>query len=285
MKSFLAILILSVGLFAQTHTFPALDTNNVFTGTNTFSGAFNLISLSNGCLFVASGLVSSQTCGGITGATANGGLVVTGTTLGMRADCTNNQVLQWNTTAWGCATIAGSVTVTGTGTTNYLPVWTSSTAIGASVLQYVGSGAFTFDYATGGLIQGFNAATGTGSANGKGIYLLAGNSGASGGMPGNAIIEIPSPAFGTTYGFILLNPTSFSANSVSITYDSTNTSTYMTLPDSGGNTSYFRAVIGSPSFACTRPTLALRTDASDASHFIYVCPGGGSTTLTAVTVP
>lgn len=45
--------------------------------------------------------------GGITGATPNGGTVVTGTTLGLLTTCSNNQVLQWNGTAWVCATIAG----------------------------------------------------------------------------------------------------------------------------------------------------------------------------------
>jgi len=41
---------------------------------------------------------------GITGATSNGGLVQSGSTLGLLLTCSSNQVLQWNTTAWVCAT-------------------------------------------------------------------------------------------------------------------------------------------------------------------------------------
>lgn len=46
----------------------------------------------------------------ITGATANGGLVVTGTTLGLILSCSNNQTMVWNSTAaaWGCGTISAS---------------------------------------------------------------------------------------------------------------------------------------------------------------------------------
>lgn len=40
--------------------------------------------------------------GGITGATPNGGLVQTGTTLGMLTTCVQGQVLEWNGTAWAC---------------------------------------------------------------------------------------------------------------------------------------------------------------------------------------
>jgi len=42
--------------------------------------------------------------GGISGATPNGGLIVTGTTLGLLASCTTNQVLSWSGTAWVCTT-------------------------------------------------------------------------------------------------------------------------------------------------------------------------------------
>lgn len=42
--------------------------------------------------------------GGITGATANGGLVATGNTLGLQTTCVLSQVLAWNGSAWACAT-------------------------------------------------------------------------------------------------------------------------------------------------------------------------------------
>ena len=45
--------------------------------------------------------------GGITGATANGGLVATSNTLGLLTTCSAGQVLEWNSPAWGCATVTG----------------------------------------------------------------------------------------------------------------------------------------------------------------------------------
>ena len=52
--------------------------------------------------------------GGITGPTPNGGLVQTGTTLGLITTCTNGQILSWNLVSWGCYTpTGGSGTITG----------------------------------------------------------------------------------------------------------------------------------------------------------------------------
>ena len=82
---------------------------------------------------------SNGTAGGITGATTNGGLVQTGSTLGLLLTCSNNQVLQWNTTAWVCATLSGTGTVTGTGTVGNFAAWTSSTAIGNSPCSFSGT--------------------------------------------------------------------------------------------------------------------------------------------------
>jgi hypothetical protein len=55
------------------------------------------------CLYAA----SSSSIGGegcLTGATANGGLLQTSTTLGLLTSCSTNQVLEWNGSAWACAT-------------------------------------------------------------------------------------------------------------------------------------------------------------------------------------
>lgn len=43
----------------------------------------------------------------VNGATTGGGLVPSGSTLGLRTDCSPNQIEMWNGTAWGCATING----------------------------------------------------------------------------------------------------------------------------------------------------------------------------------
>ncbi len=55
--------------------------------------------------------------------------------LGIRTDCSSSQVLVWSGSAWAC----GSAGITGTGTTNTLAMWTSSTALGDSPLAYNGS--------------------------------------------------------------------------------------------------------------------------------------------------
>ena len=79
--------------------------------------------------------------GGITGATLNGGLVQTGTTLGLLLTCSANQVEQWNGTAWVCATISG--TIGGGGTVNFIPEYTpNGTTLGNSQIQDVGPGTF-----------------------------------------------------------------------------------------------------------------------------------------------
>jgi hypothetical protein len=84
--------------------------------------------------------LSEATGGGtITGATPNGGLVVSGTTLGLLTTCTASQVLEWNGTAWACATVSG--TISGSGTGGYLPEWTgtgASTALGNSPIRDTG---------------------------------------------------------------------------------------------------------------------------------------------------
>ena len=72
------------------------------------SGISHVILRQNG-VFVDDLSVSGGT-GSITGAGAGGGLVVTGTTLGLLTSCSSTQVLAWNGSAWACALGAGSVT-------------------------------------------------------------------------------------------------------------------------------------------------------------------------------
>ena len=160
------ILWLSLYSFGQGHSFPATDSNSVWTGTNNFTNTFTLSSLADGCLHTASGIVLStgspcpsappvtsvfgrtgaitaqsgdytvgQVTGAVSGATSNGGLTLTGSTLGLLTSCSDTQVLQWSAggSSWGCATISASG-VTGSGTTSTIPLWTSSTALGNSTL-------------------------------------------------------------------------------------------------------------------------------------------------------
>ena len=64
--------------------------------------------ISTDCLIgttVASFAPCPGTTGGITGATPNGGLVQTGSTLGMLTTCTSAQFLSWNGTAWVCTSL------------------------------------------------------------------------------------------------------------------------------------------------------------------------------------
>lgn len=61
----LCLCLLPAICIGQTHIFPATDSNNSFTGTNSFSNTFSLTSLANGCLQVSSGIVTStgSACG------------------------------------------------------------------------------------------------------------------------------------------------------------------------------------------------------------------------------
>jgi hypothetical protein len=112
----LALLIPAMAVLGRAQlTYPALSTVNIFTNTNTFQSSVFLPTLSNGCMNIVTGQVESSgiACGTITGATTNGGLVVTGSTLGLLTSCSNNQVLQWNSTAWICASVGtGTIPLT-----------------------------------------------------------------------------------------------------------------------------------------------------------------------------
>lgn len=55
----IVIVSLCVYVLAQTHTTANLDTNNVFTGQNSFASPLTLTGLTNGCLNIASSIIGS----------------------------------------------------------------------------------------------------------------------------------------------------------------------------------------------------------------------------------
>lgn len=63
--------------------------------------------------------------------TANQGLVLTGTTFGIRGDCSTNDTIKWTGSTWGCTS---GPTVTGSGATNVIPKWTSASVLGQSAI-------------------------------------------------------------------------------------------------------------------------------------------------------
>lgn len=64
-----------------------------------------------GCDFKVPVTHNGGTIGTITGVTTGGGLMVSGTTLGMLNTCSPNQILQWNGTVWACASNIAGTTV------------------------------------------------------------------------------------------------------------------------------------------------------------------------------
>ena len=125
---------------------------------------------------------------GVLGATSNGGLVQSGFTLGLRLDCSVNQVPTWSGTAWLCGT-AGTGTVTGSGTPGIFPVWSGPSTIGNSALQSVTSP------------NGLQYTTGTGQYFQIDSGQLSWNTGVSG--SGNILIQNTfSPGAGNNAGGI-----------------------------------------------------------------------------------
>ena len=70
--------------------------------------------------------------GTITGPTPNGGLVQSGTTLGMLTNCTSGQYLSWNGTTWGCTTLTAASGTVSAGTVNRFAYYTGTTTVGSN---------------------------------------------------------------------------------------------------------------------------------------------------------
>lgn len=99
------------GYFSHSSGTTAATNGGIGLGGGNSSGSANQIYLDceiGGCDFkvpltVNGGAVGGG--GGITGATANGGLLQTGFTLGLLTSCTANQYLSWSGSAWVCTTL------------------------------------------------------------------------------------------------------------------------------------------------------------------------------------
>ncbi len=117
-------------------------------------------------------------------ATTGGGLVVAADSVGMLTSCSSGEILKWSGSAWACATddTIGGGAVTGTGTTNTLPKWTSSSVQGDSLLTdnattlAYNTNKFTVVAASGNTtVAGTFAATGAITDGGNRVFSVAGS--------------------------------------------------------------------------------------------------------------
>lgn len=132
-------LFLAVTASAQSHIFPAYDSNNVFTGSNSFNGPFLLPSLGIGCLATTAGGTVTVTagCGGagltsFMGRTTPAAVLLStdvNTVIGALTNCTN-PLFPYSPAAGGCiAPSSGAVFPATNGVVFNLTTSTSRTAI------------------------------------------------------------------------------------------------------------------------------------------------------------
>lgn len=272
----MALLLGSAGCWAQL-TFPALSTNNIFTGTNSFQA--------------------------VTATSAT----VTGLTPGQCVQVGTGGLLATSGSACG----SGGGGITGSGTNGTLPIWTGTSSLGNS-LFLASSSALTF---TGGdllfttvnssgasgtiSIQGASSlgvsnaggvqiagGAGSGVASGGSIVLGSGNSsGTAGSFGGSMTIKGGSAPGGA--GTALYQPTlTLSANGSGPTFamkDDAISNGSVNFTNSVSNGVIWRTGNGVPSFNCGTPTIFFRADAPSVSTLIYLCIS--STSWTAITVP
>lgn len=139
--------LLPIVCVGQTHLFPASDTNNFWTGQNSFSNTFSLTSLASGCLQVTSGVVNST--GIACGAGAGTVLSVTFTGDGTVLDSTPSSPVTLSGTLTATLALApAGMVLNNMASTPAQPVWTNSIVIG---LNGGGgySGEITFEGLTG----------------------------------------------------------------------------------------------------------------------------------------
>ena len=134
---------------AQTHTFPALDTNNEFTGTDqfllgvqlgpvTFAGLSGIAAVNGTVIYISDGTSGASCSGGGTGAFA---FRVNG--------------------SWTCSLGSGGSGLSGSGTAGTIAEWNGSTALGNSPIVDGGSAGITITTPSAGAFAVNGASTGT----------------------------------------------------------------------------------------------------------------------------
>jgi hypothetical protein len=110
---------LSINTVFANQYYPQLAAANTFTKSQTINGNLNLTGSGNGVGFPDGTKQTTAATGTITGVTTASGSGLTGggtsgsLALSLLKTCTANQTLQWNGSAWACATISGGGTITG----------------------------------------------------------------------------------------------------------------------------------------------------------------------------
>lgn len=190
--------------FANAH-YPQLAAANTFTKSQTINGNLTLTGSGNGLVFPDGTKQTTAGIGTLTGITTAAGSGLTGgatsgtPSLSLLNTCTTNQVLQWNGTAWACATVGGG---SGSGT-----VTSVATGLGLLGGPITTSGTLTIDTTKVPLLGTANTFTGNQTVTGNVIATTGYEIQVAG---TNYLFDYGSPLIGSGLGNAFLG---FSGNS------------------------------------------------------------------------